>query len=226
MKKIYLVRHGQSESNVGGQLTTNKTIELTDLGHQQAQAVCQWVLDHIGTDIASIGVSKFIRTQQTAKPLVAATHIQPNVIEGLEEFNYLSFDAVRDLPLDERIAISDNFWLKNDLQDAHGNDSESFANFYTRVEQVFAYFKTLESGNHIVYTHGLWISMLIWQLLSQPASSQMHIQKFRQFEMSIRARNCEVFCLTLAEDELADHYPPAITQVRTRTDDRKTDLLN
>lgn len=226
MKKIYLVRHGQSQSNVGGKLTTNKGVELTDVGHEQAQTVCQWLIENVGTDIISIGVSKFIRTQQTAKPLVEATHIQPTVIDGLEEFNYLSFDNVRDLPLTERLEISDNFWLNHDIQDAHGADSESFASFYARVQQVRAYFETLESGTHIVYTHGLWISMLIWQLLAQPAPNQTQMQKFRQFEMSIRARNCEVFCLTIAEDEFASHYPPAITQVRTRTDSRTVELLN
>lgn len=217
MRKIYLVRHGQSESNAGGKPRVNKDIQLTDLGRKQAQAVCDWVLYHVNTDLASIGVSKFIRTQHTARPLINATDIQPTIIEGLQEFDYLSFDKIKDLPLKQLLQVSDDFWLEHDIHDTHGDDSESFAQFYNRVQQVLAYFKTLESGNHIIYTHGLWMSMLIWQLLAQPAASQLDVQKFRQFEMSIRAKNCEVFCLTLAEDDLASHYPPAITKVRAYT---------
>lgn len=218
MKKIYLVRHGQSEANVGSKPQLNAVIKLTDLGHKQAQVVSDWLINNAGTDIASIGVSKFIRTQQTAMPLADILGIKPTIIEGLEEFDYLSFDKIKDMRLSERFRVSNEFWESHDLDETHGEDSESFAAFYAKVAQVLEHFQALPTGSHVMYTHGLWISMLIWQLLGQQGVRKKHMKKYRQFEMSIRARNCEVFCLTLADERLALDYPPAITKVRTRND--------
>lgn len=209
MKQIYLIRHGQSVSNAGGEAQLNAQIALTELGHRQAQEVALWLMDRLGEDIDSINVSKFLRTQQTAKPLVNKTGITPTVIDNLQEFDYLSFKKMQGVGLDKRWEMAQAYWLEKEPEALDGDDAESYQQFCERVAKVLDHFKTFKPGNHVVYTHGLWISMLIWQILGQPNTKNESMRNFRQFEMSIRARNCEVFLLTLSDDQ-----PPAITKVR------------
>lgn len=210
MKQIYLIRHGQSVSNAGGEAQLNAQIALTELGHQQAFEVAEWLIKTLGEGgIDSINVSKFLRTQQTAAPLVNKTGITPTVIDNLQEFDYLSFKKMQGIGLDKRWEMAQAYWLEKEPEALDGEDAESYQQFCERVTKVLEHFNTFKSGNHVVYTHGLWISMLIWQILGQPNSNNESMRKFRQFEMSIRARNCEVFLLTLN-----DNHPPAITKVR------------
>ena len=210
MKQIYLIRHGQSNSNAGGEAEPNAQIELTAMGREQAEAVAQWLSDTLGDNIDSINVSKFIRTQQTAQPFVEQMGIQPTGIEGLQEFDYLSFKAIDGTSLNHRRQLADDYWVVFDVDDRAGEDSESYREFCTRVADVLEQFKAMPDGNHVVYTHGIWMSMLVWQILGQPYHNNEQMRKFRQFEMSIRPRNCEVLRLTLRDD-----FPPAITKVRS-----------
>ncbi len=213
MKKIYIVRHGQSHTNAGGDAMPNTEIPLTELGQQQAIAVADWLLQKTDKNIRSIGVSKYLRTQQTAQPLIDKTTLNPTIIEGLQEFNYLCFKTIKDKTVEERLQLATRYWLEQGPDFIDGSDeteAESFDMFVQRTKQVLSHLHTLEDGTHVLYSHGLWISMLIWIILAQPTDSNQSMQNFRQFELSIRAKNCEVFLLTLQEDCL-----PAITKVRT-----------
>ena len=42
MKKIYLIRHAQSQSNAGQAVRPNHAINLTDVGKTQAQWWARW----------------------------------------------------------------------------------------------------------------------------------------------------------------------------------------
>ncbi len=215
MKKIYLVRHGQSTANAGGVAQRNADIELTELGRRQAYDVAEWVLQTLGQDLKSVSVSRYIRTQQTAQPLLDKLNIQPKIIEGLQEFDLLGFSRLKDASFEQRMAMTDAYWQGSPPNIPHASDAESFQDFYQRIPKVLAQFKQFEPGNHVVYTHGYWISMLIWYLLGLPADQPEHVAKFRQFELSIRAQNGEVFCLTLPEAALKNKYAPSIIKVRT-----------
>lgn len=210
MKQIYLVRHGQSTSNAGGEAQPNAQIELTELGQQQVAQVADWLEQRLGDSVDGVHFSRFIRTQQTAQPFIDKVGLKPNLIEGLQEFDYLSFQKTQGTTFAQRLQMADEYWLSQDPRHADGVDAESFHAFYERVAGVLEHFKRLPDGNHVVFTHGLWMSMLVWQILGQPCIDNSHLQKFRQFELSIRPRNCEVLLLTLH-----DGQPPAITKVRT-----------
>lgn len=218
MKKIYLVRHGQSTVNAGGEAQPNAEIELTELGHHQAQEVAEWLMQTLGGDIKTVSVSSYIRTQQSAQPLLASLNLKPKVIPGLQEFDLLGFSSLQGTTFAERMALTDGYWQASDPAVSYAEDAESFLQFYQRIPQVLKQFETFESGNHVAYTHGYWISMLIWYLLGMPAKQPQHVTKFRQFELAIRAQNGEVFCLTLPETENLGKYAPTLTKVRTLAD--------
>lgn len=200
MKHIYLVRHGQSQSNAGAAAIPNANIALTELGRAQAREVVDWLLEATKGNVASISASRYIRTQQTAEPLMAATGLPVQVLDGLHEFNYLAFEHIDGLSLAARRALADAYWSDAKPHTVDGLGAESFAYFVGRVRSVLERFYSFGDGSHVVYTHGLWLGMLAWQLLGQHTHSQKSMRRFRAFEPAIRAKNCEVYLLTIGQD--------------------------
>ena len=81
--RLLLIRHGQTPSNVAGQLDTAVPgAGLTPLGQAQAAAVPAALGDE---DVAAVYASPLVRTQQTAAPLAAARGLEVQVLPGFEE---------------------------------------------------------------------------------------------------------------------------------------------
>lgn len=204
MKKIYLIRHAQSESNARLSIRPNPAIRLTDAGVAQANELCDWLLANITEPIDGVFRSHYLRTAQTAEPYLAATSQTAGVIEELHEFDYLDFERIKNLQFDELIEIAEEFWRISDVNYKDGLATDSFANFVNRVQQVRQMFRELPNGNYIVFTHGMWIGMLLWQILHADGERVMDMNAFREYELAIRPKNCEVYLLThIEQSELA-----------------------
>lgn len=199
MKKIYLVRHAQSESNAHLSIRPNPVIRLTQLGMSEADRLCDWLLTHVCETIDGVFCSHYLRTAQTAEPYLAATSQTAGVIEELHEFDYLDFERIKDLQFDELIKIADEFWHIGDVHYKDGLATDSFANFVNRVQAVRQMFREWPDGNYIVFTHGMWIGMLLWQILHADGERVMDMNAFREYELAIRPKNCEVYLLTHIE---------------------------
>lgn len=213
MKKIYLIRHAQSEANAGHALRPNHAINITEYGKGQAMELADWLNAHITEPVSDIFVSQYVRTHQTAQPYLTSQTRTPTVIEDLHEFNFLDFDNIKDLSFDEMRAIADEFWLKpSEYQD--GEMTDSFAHFVQRVRNVRAYFDTLPDGTYVVFTHGMWIGMLMWQILIGDSPRVLNMQKFHQFELMVRPKNCEVFL----------YQTHGVTKVRIRNDGQDDEI--
>lgn len=210
MKTIYLARHAQSESNTGQKISVNKEIDITKLGKEQSMQLADWLLENVG-NIDGILISNYQRTYQTALPLMDKLAIEPVILQELHEFNCLNFANIQDKDFWGVKTLAENYWqtfLPNQIDGdelAVPDDwtAESFADFVGRVCRAVQYFKALPDGTYVVYTHGIWLSMLIWLSLNQPVDSNKAMQNFRQFELAIRPNNCEVFCLKFVDDLLA-----------------------
>lgn len=197
MKKIYLIRHAQSESNAGQAVRPNHAINLTDVGKTQAQALADWLTDQISESVTEIFVSQYLRTQQTAQPYLQSTKRTAIVIDELHEFNFLDFDTIKDLSFDDIRVIVDEFWQQHSAHRA-SELTDSFEQFVERVKKVRAYFDALPDGTYLVFTHGMWIGMLIWQMLLGDSPRLYNMKKFREFELAVRPKNCEVLLLAPA----------------------------
>ncbi|WP_372698282.1 histidine phosphatase family protein [Arthrobacter sp. JSM 101049] len=81
--RLYLVRHGQTASNVGGYLdTTVPGAPLNELGQDQARLLVR-TLD--GLPLEALYASTQRRAQQTAAPLAADRGLEVAVRDGLRE---------------------------------------------------------------------------------------------------------------------------------------------
>ena len=197
MKKIYLIRHAQSESNAGQTVRPNHQINITDVGKTQAQELADWLSANVTEPVTEIFVSQYLRTQQTAHPYLQSTKRTATVIDELHEFNFLDFDTIKDLSFDDIRVIADDFWQQHSAHRA-SEVTDSFEHFVARVQKVRAYFDALPDGTYLVFTHGMWIGMLIWQMLLGDSPRLYNMKKFREFELATRPKNCEVLLLAPA----------------------------
>lgn len=81
--RLYLIRHGQTPSNVQRLLDTGEPGPgLTELGRQQAEALPEALA---GAGIEALYASSLVRTQLTARPLADALGLEPAIRPGLRE---------------------------------------------------------------------------------------------------------------------------------------------
>ena len=86
MPTIQLIRHAESEGNAGLPTNDPASIPLTHHGYEQAAALAATFT----TAPDLIIVSPFIRTQQTAAPLIARFPEVPVEKWAVQEFTYLN----------------------------------------------------------------------------------------------------------------------------------------
>lgn len=92
--RLLLLRHGQTHGNTAGALDTAiPGLDLTELGHRQAEAAARALADH---GLAQIYVSPLVRTRQTAAPLAALLGVEPRELAGLREISAGDFEMADD----------------------------------------------------------------------------------------------------------------------------------
>jgi probable phosphoglycerate mutase len=151
---IYLIRHGQTNSNRDRILQTPDT-PLSELGHQQAKQLAQAFQD---ISVENIICSDYIRTQQTAAPLHAIQQssfsLQPLLRE--RSFGDLRGKAYAEIDAD---IFDDSYAPPN---------GETQQQFIERVNLawkfVLATYQNMQ-GSLVVMTHGLVLRELIKQHL-------------------------------------------------------------
>lgn len=91
--ELFLVRHGESVSNVQGRLcATPPGPGLTETGRAQAEAACQRIL-RAAPRPDRIFSSPLLRALETAKPLCLATGLTPEVRGALAETGFGDWDG-------------------------------------------------------------------------------------------------------------------------------------
>ncbi len=178
MKRVYLVRHGQTDSNVGDLLQDGSS-QLSDTGRAQAIVLANR-LQHLS--FSHLLVSDYDRTKQTVEPLLEKIQIEPEYTPLLretkrpsefvglprksEEFqNYLRL-------ADENIHNSD--W--------HFSDEENFHDVIVRIRELFATMSDLE-GDVLAITHGrLIIFMVMYTILGENLSPDAWLSSMHSFD--------------------------------------------
>lgn len=83
--RVLVVRHGQSEGNVGRIWTSAREgFPLTELGHEQARAVGETLRDE---GVTAVYGSPLLRAQQTASEIAGVLGLEAQVLEGVEEMH-------------------------------------------------------------------------------------------------------------------------------------------
>ncbi|USZ89093.1 histidine phosphatase family protein [Acinetobacter baumannii] len=175
---IFLIRHAESEANINGKTLSHASIALSENGHKQAQALCSKL-----PEIDHVIVSQYLRTHQTATPLLEKYNLNFEVDEHLHEFSYLSERKCANTNMDDRKAWVNAYWEKMDYQHKDADDAESFEDLYFRVQAFHEKLKVLAENyvqkNLAVFSHGQFLQLLRMQIQRPQPISKDLMQQFR-----------------------------------------------
>lgn len=157
MKKVYLVRHGETFHNQANLVQGGNTL-LNELGEKQAGLVAQRLLK---LDFKHLVVSDYERTKQTAKPALEQIEIKP-------DYNPLFREVRNPSSLFDQSRLSDEYLRFRETQYEklatdptwHHSDEENFTDVVKRAKQALEYLKTLE-GDIVVISHGHFIRYVV-----------------------------------------------------------------
>ena len=152
MKAVF-IRHGQSTGNAGVPCHDLASIELTDLGHEQARDIAgSW------TEAPSLIVtSPYLRTRQTAAPTMERFPDVPVEVWPIEEFTYLQPSRWNGTRSAERMPYLERYWAAADPDYCDGEGAESFATLLRRAEAALARLLAHAPGAVYVFSHGQFI---------------------------------------------------------------------
>ncbi|MFJ9863108.1 histidine phosphatase family protein [Streptomyces sp. NPDC101165] len=155
--RLFLIRHGQTPSNLDHLLDTAVPGPgLTPLGEAQAAALPAALADE---DIEALYASTLIRTQLTAAPLAAARGLEVIVRDGIREISAGDLEMVPgDSPEGERYMRTVFAWAAGDttLRIPGGENGEEVL---ARYDAVIAEAAASGAGSAAMISHGAAIRM-------------------------------------------------------------------
>ena len=198
MKTIHFIRHAESQANAGEATQNDESIQLTGRGKQQAIALA----NSIPAKPDLIICSKFLRTQQTAAPLIEKFPTVPVKILPLHEFSYLSPDICAGTTPNQRKNWIAAYWGQAGPDFVHGDGAESFNQFIQRIDCCLQCLEFCEARNISVFTHG-HVLRATWQILigHKFSSGQERMHHFHYHMGLLQVPNTCIFKATFYKNE-------------------------
>lgn len=161
MKRIYLVRHGESEANVGNIYLGGKT-PLTEVGHQQAEFIAERASK---LPIEIIIASTLLRAMQTAQHIVDKIskpfETSDLFVERRSPSEYIGrkYNDPATAGIDK--ILDANFGKEGWKY----SDEENFEDMKTRAKKAIEFLEARPENDILVVTHGLFLRMLVGTIL-------------------------------------------------------------
>lgn len=149
---LYLVRHGEADSNRDSRFGGWSEAPLTDLGQRQAVAAANELRRRAPTVLVT---SDLVRARQTAAPIAAMLDLEPRLEPGLRERSLGVFDGLTFADAEQRFP---DVWQRLMARDpaAVPEGGETADVVYARVSAAIQRILTDHAGERIaVVTHGL-----------------------------------------------------------------------
>ena len=164
--RIFLVRHGQTESNRTGFYMGHSSEDLNDTGYNQAQQLSSKLST---LPIASIYTSPLRRTFSTATAIAGPHKLEPVAVDGLIE-NYPG--DWQGLHIDEIGRNWPDLWKqwRTDPTAVALPNGETFEEVTERAVRAFNNILENNKGKHsIIVTHEIIVKVLVIHALGAPS---------------------------------------------------------
>ena len=200
MKKIYFVRHGQSEGNIGN-IRQTKDTSLTDTGIVQA--------GFLATRVMSLPIEKVI-----CSTMSRATETIKIICEKVtKEIEYSDLFVERrrpsvqyDIPKDDPIAIESERLMRENFAtnlEYHYSDEENFLDLKMRAEKALEFLIHLPEENILVVTHGYILKVIVAYALF---GENLTANECESFIKSLQMHNTGITLLSYKEDSLNNKW--------------------
>lgn len=185
--EVFMVRHGQTDSNVAGLFHGATDVPLNALGLRQADLVAGRirVLDRLH----SVHASPLQRARRTAEAIASSTGLPLRLHDGLAEMNFGEAEGLTLAEMSDRFQeIAERFRDMSD-RDVRWPGGESRREFHERVRNTLDEIVTSHAGERlVVVAHGGVIASLVAQVLGDDPND------WRRYTID----NCSVTHLELA----------------------------
>ncbi|PTV62578.1 histidine phosphatase family protein [Pseudomonas putida] len=193
MKRVRLIRHGQSAANAGQASRDHASIPLTPLGLEQARMIAGSF--SVAPDL--IVASPFARAQATAQATAATFPRTAIETWAVEEFTYLAPDRCVDTTVAQRKGWVDTYWLKSDPAYCDGAGAESFLDFVARAQAFLDRLEQHPAGDIAVFSHGQYLNAVAWLLERKPrVLDGQAMADWRSYEIENHIHNGGGFALS------------------------------
>lgn len=150
----YLVRHGQSVSNVEERVQGQEDVGLSPLGHDQAAAVAAWAAGIAGTQrVAEVWTSPLERARDTAAAVATATGLPLRIADDLRELHAGIFQGHLWADLEARFPEEVRRW-RGGAADYRIPGGESRADLAARGREALERLSRRDVPAMIVVAHG------------------------------------------------------------------------
>ena len=163
MATIYLIRHGESTSNVAKTFTGQQNAALTELGHRQAACIQSYFL---GIHIDRIYASDLCRAVDTAMPLSKVSRVPIETSVSLREINGGKWEGEK-FALLESLYPEDYALWRGDIGNSCPTDGESIRQIYDRVcNAVEDIVRAHPTETIVIATHAVPIRVMLTKWLA------------------------------------------------------------
>ena len=195
---VHLIRHAESEANVGLSSSSPDLIPLTEKGVLQAKQVS----DSVTFVPDLIVVSPFLRAKQTAAPLIERFPSASVQSWAVQEFTYLSETRCGHSTPEERKPLVDEYWRQGDPDYCDGGNSESFRTFISRVRETLRKLERSPQKIIAVVSHGQFIRAGLWLILTgRNEINQSALREYHAFLQAVPLPNTARFSIWLNENQ-------------------------
>ncbi|MBM3707230.1 MAG: alpha-ribazole phosphatase [Actinobacteria bacterium] len=165
--KLFLIRHGQTESNARGIYQGTMDTELTEEGMEQAKLAKEYLSNVTFSNIYS---SPKKRALDTAKIIAENTGLEIKIRKDLEEMNFGKWEGLKFEDINTQYKKDYQNWLADPfINPPPGGESfgELIARASEEINRIVA--ENPERSNVLVVTHGGLILALIVKWLKIPS---------------------------------------------------------
>jgi broad specificity phosphatase PhoE len=163
-ERILLIRHGETDWNAEERWQGFAPTELNALGHEQAKALADYLVQR---PIAAIYSSDLPRTWQTALPLARALGLEPQPDPRWREINLGVFQGLTHAEMEQQYP-DEVIARKADLWGYAYPQGESRRDLGNRARAAWEYVVTNTNGQEAaIISHGGTIRTLLWILFGE-----------------------------------------------------------
>jgi probable phosphoglycerate mutase len=166
--RVWMIRHGESESNAGLPSSNPRLTPLTALGHRQARHLA----DVFAEPPTLIVTSPFLRARQTAQPTISRFPGAERQEWPVQEFSYLGELHMRRMTTSERAPYAREYWERADPNHVSAS-GESFGGLISRARDFLDRLAEQRAGPIAVFTHGLFMRAVVWTLLAETTAPHL-----------------------------------------------------
>ncbi len=182
VRKVFVVRHGQSEGNAQKRISGQLNPSLTFKGKQQAR----WLAEVLrGEKLTAIYSSPLVRAVDTAKPTALQHKLN---IQTRDEFKEIHLGILQGRYRDERDPEAKKLWKTWQQNKVSGKvpDGESFVDLEQRVTPCLERVLTENSeGVLLIVAHRSVVRVMLGKLMGWPRDVYLPLDIHNQFLYSV-----------------------------------------